>query len=257
MMKASSAGKIVEISQEPTCEEKHRQISAEDVLSDCSTTCGNTDPIRNCENCSDCSSSDVGDVETLIIFDFDDTLFPTSWLQGQGLFCAEAVLSEDQEDQLRMLGERTLPMLHMAMRLGKVVIVTNAMDGWVETCFAKMMPSLVQVFDKIKVVSARSKYEEQSADPSEWKRLAFEFEVELLEFAGAIQFNVVSLGDSLHEQLAVQSLSEKRAPSCHGKSVKFLPAPTIDQLRAEHDFVVLTLLDVVQHSGNLDVEIAP
>jgi len=135
------------------------------------------------------------------------------------------------------------------------VIVTNAQQGWVEMCCEKMMPSLKKVLRSVDIVSARSKYETVSCCPSEWKRLAFERELETLGASGTSQSNIISLGDSLHEQYAVMALCEK-FPSCCGKSMKFLQAPTIDQLIDQHDFVESCFLEVAEHNGNLDVEIS-
>jgi hypothetical protein len=235
----------------PICEEEQLNDVVDDGFSDWSTHLENDDSIRH-----DSPSVASDFVETLIIFDFDDTLFPTSWLQHG--FRSESLLNEHHTEQLKILAERVLQVLHMALRLGRVVIVTNGLEGWVEMCCEEDMPSLMQIFAKVDIVSARSKYENKSPDPSEWKRLAFQHEAELLEFAGATcatQYNVIALGDSLHEQFAVKSLTEEKA-NYYGKFVKFLKAPTIDQLIAQHEFVASNLSDIVEHPGHLEVGIA-
>jgi hypothetical protein len=252
---AALEGRIAERFQPTICEKKQPHGSVDDGLSECSTSSENNGSLRIGESISDVSSIAIDDVETMVIFDFDDTLFPTSWLQQQGLFHADAVLNENEVEQLEMLGETALRMLESALQLGRVLIVTNALEGWVEMCWEKMMPSLMPLLEKVDVVSARSDYADVCSCPSEWKRLAFDHEVRLLELTGAAQYNVISLGDALHEQLAVKAVREKRS-NCYGKSVKFLTNPTPEQLILQHEFVVSNILDVSEYCGHQDLEIA-
>jgi len=244
---AAVAGSFVEERLfEPTCFEKQRHDSS---LSECSTASGGSDATLF-DACSD--QGEEGFVQTVTFFDWDDTLFPTACLQQQGLLHEDAVFQEDQMKLLEKLASGVERTLRLAMQFGRVVIVTNAQQGWVEMCCARMMPSLSGVLEEVDIVSARSTYETCSDCPSEWKRLAFEHE--LLASSSALQYNVISLGDSLYEQHAVMSLCEKM-PNCCGKSMKFLEAPAIEQLIEQHNFVVSCFLDVAEHSGNLDVEI--
>jgi hypothetical protein len=225
--------------EEPCCAVEQRFAGFDDNWSQCSTISGSDD-------LSCCSE---GDVETLIFFDWDDTLFPTSWLQRQDS------LDDEAFELLRKLESGVEKTLQLALQFGRVVIVTNARQGWVEMCWAKMWPSLSKVLEEVDIVSARSTYEACSHRQSQWKRLAFEHEMQILDTSNALQYNVISLGDSLHEQSAVVALCEKR-PNCCAKSVKFMEAPEIEQLIDQHEFVLSCFSEVAEHDGNLDVEIA-
>jgi hypothetical protein len=231
---------------------------SDDAASDCSTVVGNhgTTAQHIADNLSDCCSESDAAVETLIIFDWDDTLFPTSWLQKQGLLRDMARLSIEQEKELVQMSERVASTLQTAMHLGHVVIVTNGEQGWIEMSCTKFMPSLVSLLKTVEIVSARSTYEHSSQEPSEWKRLAFEEEVRLFYGSKAIdqQRNVVSLGDSLHELFALKSVTEGVA-NCCGKSIKFIEAPSIQQLAEQHELLIDCLVQVVEHDGDLDVEV--
>jgi hypothetical protein len=199
--------------------------------------------------------SDV-EVETLMVFDWDDTLFPTSWLQRHCLLEDTAEVSTDQVLQLRVLAENVKATLQMAMQLGKVVIVTNAEQGWIEASCTRFMPSLIDMLKTVDIVSARTTYGRSVKDPALWKRLAFSHEVEL--FYGATrahqQRNIISLGDSLHELNALKAVTTG-VPNCCGKSIKLLDTPSIEQLIEQHELLVTSLLDVLEHNGDIDVEI--
>jgi len=238
--------------------ESCRTVS-DDAVSDCSTVFGNQDgdaAQQNDDSLSECCSESVLEVETLFLFDWDDTLFPTSWMQQHGLFETGSTLSNEDVAKLGQMAERARLTLQTAIQIGKVVIVTNAVQGWVELCCKKFMPSLFSLLKMVDIISARSTYERSVEEPSEWKRLAFELEVGLFyeSTRGGQQGNVVSVGDSLHELLALKSVTNGM-PNCFGKSIKLLETPSIEQLIEQHEVLVASLRDAAEHSGDLDVEI--
>jgi len=208
--------------------------------------------------CSDCSSADDAvPVESLLIFDWDDTLFPTSWMQQQGLMEEGAEPNEEQCAHLQRLTECVQKTVEMAAQVGHVVIVTNAAQDWIECSCGAFMSPAAHLLEKVGLVSARSMYEHCSEDPSEWKRLAFEHVVDSLygRIANGQHRNIVSFGDSMHEQRALTSVT-KGASNCCGKSMKFLEAPSIEQLIDQHEFVNQVFMEVMEHNGDLDVEIS-
>lgn len=215
----------------------------------CSTASGLT-----CASPEDCCSESSS--ETLVICDWDDTLFPTSSLQLLGLLYGDIALCEDHMEQIVRLTASVEKLLRIALQFGKVVIVTNAQKGWVEKCCRRVMPSLLPLFEQIEIVSARSTYERCATNPSEWKRLAFDHEVEILETSGAQQYDIVSLGDSIHEQQAIISLCDSRATCC-GKSFKFMKTPTMEDLIIQHDLMSSSFSDILEYNGNLDITLCP
>ena len=65
-------------------------------------------------------------------------------------------------------------MLNLAIQYGKVFIITNAAEGWVEFSAARYMPSLMPILEKIPIISARSRYEQHFPnDFTKWKLYAF------------------------------------------------------------------------------------
>jgi hypothetical protein len=226
----------------------------DDGASDCSTV----DATQTDELCSQLSLSsfESDDVQTLVIFDWDDTLFPTTWLRSEGLLdgSSVAVHDNDMAEQLRTLADAVQRTLRTALQFGKVVIVTNGQQGWVEASCARTLPTLAEMLQEVEIVSARSSYEKYSQDPTEWKCFAFAHQVSILHVRSDQSLNIVSLGDSLHEQRAVMSVCESME-NCFAKSLKFAEGPTIEQLIDQHEFVHTCFLDVAEHNGNLDVEI--
>jgi len=241
--------------------------ACEDTVSECSTFLGNQDinAERDADNLSDCgsdarsrlkSSAECDQADALIIFDWDDTLFPTSWILEQGLLADGATISAEQEVHLENLANQVSSTLQIAMGLGKVIIITNAEQGWIEMSCTKFTPSLASLLRSISMVSARSSFEQYTKSASEWKRMAFAHEVDLFYGSGNAgqQRNIVSVGDSLHEQQALISVS-KSTPHCSGKSIKLFEVPSIEQLMEQHELLAGCLQDTVEYNGHLDVEI--
>ena len=70
---------------------------------------------------------------TIIFFDWDDTLIPSSFLAENGLRLDSEQHHLDQYiDELKSLEKCVKTVLTMAQKLGKVIIVTNAENGWVQ-----------------------------------------------------------------------------------------------------------------------------
>jgi len=199
--------------------------------------------------------------ETLLILDWDDTLFPTSWIEAQGLSLAEeSVPSEAQAEQLEEMVERASLTLQVAKSYGTVVIVTNAEHGWIELSCRKFMPSLAPVLEDIKIMSARSQWECQGvAQPSAWKLLTFHGEIDLFfggggAFGSSRRRNIVSVGDSLYEREALIRVTD-RFPNSWAKALKLMEKPGAEEFLKEHEVLCSCLGDIVNHEGNLDVSI--
>lgn len=194
--------------------------------------------------------------DTILIFDWDDTVLPSTWIQEQGLrLDDDSVLTDGQLAQLNTMAQYATNTLQVAMRFGKVVLVTNAERGWIELSCQKFMPSLCPLLESVKILSARSTYEQQGiASPFEWKYLAFESEItEFYTVLGSDHCkNVISFGDSAHEREALIRVTE-RISNCCTKSLKFVERPEIEQLLKEHELISGCFRHIVNHHGNLDL----
>eukprot|EP01056_Protomagalhaensia_sp_Gyna25_P004695 Protomagalhaensia_sp_Gyna_25__4694@NODE_44_length_6376_cov_50_956288_g33_i0_p3_GENE_NODE_44_length_6376_cov_50_956288_g33_i0NODE_44_length_6376_cov_50_956288_g33_i0_p3_ORF_typecomplete_len369_score42_56NIF/PF03031_18/0_16NIF/PF03031_18/1_1e03PNK3P/PF08645_11/0_081DUF601/PF04642_12/0_52DUF601/PF04642_12/5_3e03_NODE_44_length_6376_cov_50_956288_g33_i039945100 len=218
---------------------------------------------------------------TILIFDWDDTLCPSTWLSSHDMTLDEScVIPAEVEPLLRKMANCSQKTLEVASRLGTVVIVTNAEQGWIEMSCRKFLPTLFAYLSSFKQLSARTMYESANAScPFAWKQLAFKREI-YTHFARSQvrKKNVVSLGDSAHERLAIlnvtrnltatqdgarslATLSElppdlefvKTLGHCRTKSVKLIERPNIEELMQEHELICRVLEEVVQHDEDLDL----
>lgn len=103
--------------------------------------------------------------QTIILFDWDDTLCPSNWIRENRpalSFFKPAPPDEKYQRPLRELQIHVEATLKLAMKMGKVIIVTNAMEPWVETSCRNFLPALVPIVMQIPVVYARSIFDQLS-----------------------------------------------------------------------------------------------
>jgi hypothetical protein len=200
-----------------------------------------------------------GAEDTLFIFDWDDTVLPSTWVQQQGLrLDSSSQLNQWQREQLAEVAHTAAETLRIAKQHGTVVLVTNAERGWIELSCSKFMPTLCPLLENVKALSARTTYESpELSSPLDWKKHAFESEIhriygpEVCSDSGRPK-NVLSLGDSLHEREALLRATSP-LPNCRSKSLKFVERPDIAQICKQHSLVTSCFDRIVHHDGDLDL----
>ena len=79
------------------------------------------------------------------------------------------------KETLDELDNASLNLLRIAKPLGKIYIITNAAEGWVELSSNRFMPKVAQeIKSDVRIISARTRYERQFPQQyTEWKMRAF------------------------------------------------------------------------------------
>ena len=101
---------------------------------------------------------------SIIIFDWDDTLLPTTFLESKGIFESVIEFTKFEKQKLTEIEDIILQLLTLAVDKGDVYIITNADKGWVEYSSRIFYPSLSYILKKIKIISAKSKFQEKFPD---------------------------------------------------------------------------------------------
>ena len=165
---------------------------------------------------------------SIFIFDWDDTLLPTSFLSPGGVFDIDFRLSKSDNEKLSLIEKEVTNILNNAINKGEVYIITNADKGWVEFSASKFYPSIMGLLSKIKIISARDEYEKKFPGETEkWKIEAF------LNLQKHINPNLVTnllcFGDSIFEIKAGKILASKFREAFI-KTIKFKEAPKLDDI---------------------------
>ena len=191
--------------------------------------------------------------ETLIISDWDDTLNISHILVGEYARYANMLeecpeIPKELQVSFDVVAKATKEFLTEAEKYGKVIIVTNASEGWVEVSCKRFMPSIYALVTSFTIISARDYYEAHSPSPHVWKQLAFR-DILLTHFlkTPAIRKNIISIGDGTAEQYAMRSL---RA-SCFDKTnANLITTKTIRVMGLMKEGIMAKQLKLVTDSLN-------
>jgi len=200
----------------------------------------------------------------VIVFDWDDTLLPSSFVSSRGLKLDDATTPAADIAELQPVEEAAASLLATAVQHGPVYIVTNAEIGWVELSAAKWMPKVVPLLAHLTVISARSTFEaDYPSSPLDWKLQSFYGVVDkyaavdsmsLEEEEGAsgpTPRSLLSLGDSVHEREAAHAaVLDTRL---NVTTVKFIERPSPVQLRREIQQVNSWFSHLLSYGRDLDL----
>jgi len=168
--------------------------------------------------------------QTVIVFDWDDTLFPTSYVQD-GLGLDWSVPLEQQsslrgsktlqqtQDRMKTCQDRAIAILRKAMELGHVVLLTLASSGWVEMSCNNFYPEVGKLLrlSNTPIVYAQEKMKREQVhyDKSQFKNseeverfwglakgraISDELDKFYSQYEGQSWKNVLSIGDSSFER---------------------------------------------------------
>jgi len=178
--------------------------------------------------------------QTVVIYDWDDTLMPTTWLRRSDFQPGD---DDEDEECLQTIVQHAKKLLEIAIRAGHTYIITNAQSGWVEYSAARWGPELLPLLRKVTIISARDKFETAFPhDIWQWKIHAF---LEVQKLYVAMPFtNLVALGDADYEMEAARIMGNEFEQGLV-KTVKFRPNPDPEEHRMQLELVENNLERVI------------
>ena len=194
--------------------------------------------------------------QTAIIFDWDDTILPTSILTPFEYLLANTELQMPSElkKRLDVLDKTASELLSKTKESGRVYIVTNAAEGWCEISAVRFLPKVYEELQSdITIISARTKYEKlYPRNYQKWKIEAFlETRADMEEEAVT---NLIAIGDNNFEIQAAHILG-KQFKKAFIKTIKFRHAPKFNELTKQLKLVDTKLEQIVSSAKNLTVRL--
>lgn len=203
--------------------------------------------------------------ETLIIFDWDDTLFASTYLTSKAGSCENVVnyitncsLHQDKEEirnvmnEFKQISKLVKIILETSLLHGKVCIVTNATLNWVYLSSQIYMPDILPILNKIDIISAKDIYRTITNCQITWKYLTILDITSKFYKNGMDGLCIVSFGDSQAEREAVKNVG-KILQNCRVKSVKLLDLPCIKKLEKQLELLKDNFIDIISKDGNMDL----
>lgn len=189
---------------------------------------------------------------TLIILDWDDTLFPTSWTVSKNIDLINPLMRKKYAHSFNNLDNRLSRLLTLLQNYGTVVIITNAMNEWVDLS-SSVLPQTKPLLQNIEIVSAREMYQ-ATYNMHEWKKLAFKYLIS--KHHQRTQYNnLLSIGDADHEYNALIGLYNfESLPYKYMKSVKFMRSPEYAILLAQLGDLEKNVKYICRSHRHMDLE---
>lgn len=211
--------------------------------------------------------------KTLIILDWDDTLFPTSWLVKMNIDLNIPEVCDTYKKYFSKLDKLISRLLIICMQFGRVVIITNALPIWISIS-TSVLPKTQKLTKHIKILSARDEYQHQSQNIKDWKILAFKNELSNYVFSDSnshqiesivskqiIQkkiYNIISIGDAEYEYKALIDLynwNKKHKKIL--KSIKLIKNPSLEILYDELTVLIKSIPQIAQSKVHMDLNFNP
>lgn len=157
---------------------------------------------------------------TLIIIDWDDTLYPTTWTMDNSIDLTDPRSRSKYMTHFENLDNHLSATLSHMSTLGEIVIITNAMLEWIELSVS-VLPKTKKCLKNIDVISARQRYQNKTK-MVDWKKHTFWEEMMKRSKTQKYQ-NIMSLGDAEFEHNALINLYKlETIPHKYLKSIKFI-----------------------------------
>lgn len=215
--------------------------------------------------------------QTIIIFDWDDTLCPSTWMRKHARFDNKGRpcrIEPETKMELTMLTDQIIPLLLSAQQLGKVVMVTNARRPWVDTSCKNFLPSVRRHLQELPIIYALELVGEEEVAKdfngntggllTETKARAMKAAVTEFysRYEGQSWKNVVSVGDALFEHNAIRQVvadrmaEEQTSKKCRTKTIKLLEGPTIAGLVVQLSILESWLPKIVSADKDVDIDLS-
>jgi hypothetical protein len=228
--------------------------------------------------------------QTIIFFDWDDTLFPTSWLECKGLLRRKELPTDCETlAELSKLEQAACTVLRTASQLSiRTCIVTNANSPWVTESARIFMPTLHQLLvspsapqiahakEKLKEHKRKSTSsvtesfaqwrnerfcdEEAVAMLTQAKTVAMQAEVKLFysQYPQQSWKNLISIGDASYERDALQEVSflhtQPTQKKLRTKVIKLKTEPISKEVYDQLQTIKMYLPTIVKFNDDLDID---
>jgi len=200
----------------------------------------------------------VETIYSVVILDWDDTLFPNHFLQSQYPQKHPFDLSQTEwfTEDWDKLEKKLYDTLQDLQRQHPIYIVTDAEDQWVQLTCKKFYPKLWNLFDDIEVHSANSLFKKQFPDSS-FKRKSATIErissiVQNFDpFFEDSSYQFLSVGDAPHDRQAIKSVAESKQWAY--KNIKFQTNPSVKTLFCQWNLLNYMLPRIMWTHGDMDL----
>lgn len=192
---------------------------------------------------------------SIVIFDWDDSLLPTTYISQVWMRLLHRHLSlEDKfviDAELDHLSNSILELFDLLFDRCIILVVSNCLPVWIEESI-KYMPKLISLMGKHEIICCRPEHpEDKCSNGVYWKYKCFkEIMSQFKENMNDIQF--ISIGDSENERGAALSL-KKDYNNLLIKNIKLKDTPTIKECNKQIVYLKENIYSILDNKMSMDV----
>lgn len=209
----------------------------------------------------------------VIIFDYDDTFLPSSELtkyaNEKGLNVFKMELNPNRKTLMAQIDMAVCYVLSIAIKLGRVVILTNADTEWLRITSKHYLPNASKFLSVLTIVSANEAYSSKTKDLMLWKYYSM---CDILNDSPVSVDSLISVGDSNLERFAsgriiFESVGQKFPQTTAlttreifnkprvVSSLKFYDSPSLKELLSELNYVSRFLPYLISRTDYTDMRL--
>lgn len=198
------------------------------------------------------SKLSINKSNTIVICDWDDTLFPTSWINHERIDLTDIKSRYKYARYFDHLDKYLYDTIKKIKKNADLMIVTNATLQWIDITLT-VLPKTKKILKNVPIVSARESFQSQ-CNMQDWKKYTFRAE---LQKEGRTHYkNIVSIGDANYEHHALVSLYNwDMIPHKYLKSIKFKKSTNFIDLFDQVKLIGEHIPNIVDVQRHLDLTI--
>lgn len=161
----------------------------------------------------------------LIVYDFDDTLFPSESYVMHAFRSNNITIMNEIDNLMSEL-------LNKSLNIGDVMILSDGDSSWLKEILSHLPKSRETIHNRIPIISTIVRYEKWHRKLIEHYKSFFMATTDLKSYT-----NIVNVGDGQHEKMATNSL-RKLYPTKKIKHISFIYKPSYRQWKKQMQYMI-------------------
>jgi hypothetical protein len=191
---------------------------------------------------------------SIIIFDWDNTLLNTSIISKYGLYSEMKKYPINDLIQISLIETLIFELFEKSFKKGDTYIITNSEKGWVEYSCKKFYPNFYPLLSKLTIISSRKYKKTHPKNFFMWKIETLDRFIMDYNYDCNLPTNIISIGDSFGDINASKRLKNK-FKICFLKTIKFFQFPNIIDLQKELDLLLDKFDYLISNCKNWNIKV--
>ena len=186
----------------------------------------------------------------ITVFDFDDTLFPTTHYINKKQQNEEVF----EKNELEIICNNIRTLYNISKNNNsEIYIITNANLSWIDMILKSYLSDCINIFNEINIISTLNENFSFERDKSMWKTYSFIFKL-YQYFNNDEKHELISFGDCLFDREAAITI-KKLFPNVIVKNTLLIAKPNLNEFLIEQDAIIKNIQNTYNYKDHIDDKI--